>query len=134
MVRNKAWSMARATAAIDLRMIGYTYEEVAEELGYASKSGAYNAVKRTLSARQDATVDEYRMETLARLDYMQGQVWSHVHRGDKRAIETSRKIAKQRMQVLGHDGLMTPKSKAEQLVDEKPVKVSEFDNPDPIRL
>jgi hypothetical protein len=40
---------------------------------------------------------------------MQGQVWSLVHRGDKRAIETSRKIAKQRMQVLGHDGIMTPK-------------------------
>ena len=104
MARNKAWSMARATAAIELRMLNYTYEEIAEELGYASKSGAYNAVKRTLTARRDATVDEYRMETLARIDYMQGQVWSHVHRGDKRAIETSRKLTKQRLQVLGHDG------------------------------
>ena len=129
MARNKAWSMARATAAIELRMLNYTYDEIAESLGYASKSGAYNAVKRTLTARQDATVDEYRMETLARLDYMQGQVWSHVHRGDKRAIETSRKIAKQRLQVLGHDGLMAPKPQVE-----KPVKVSEFDNPNPMRL
>ena len=111
MARNKAWSLARATAAIELRMVGYSYDEIAYELGYASKSGAYNAVKRTLTARLDATVDEYRFETLARLDYMQGQVWSHVHRGDKRAIETSRKIARQRMQVLGHDGLMTPKPK-----------------------
>ena len=111
MARNKAWSIARATSAIELRMVGYTYNEIADELGYASKSGAYNAVKRTLTARLDATVDEYRFETLARLDYMQGQVWSHVHRGDKGAIETSRKIAKQRMQVLGHDGLMTPKPK-----------------------
>jgi len=68
MARNKAWAIARATAAIDLRMIGYTYEEIGEELGYASKSGAYNAVKRTLTARQDATVDKYRYETLARLD------------------------------------------------------------------
>jgi hypothetical protein len=42
---------------------------------------------------------------------MQGQVWSHVHRGDKRAIERSRKIAKQRLQVLGHDGLMKPSPK-----------------------
>ena len=104
MARNKAWSMARATTAIDLRMIGYTYDEIAEELGYASKSGAYNAVKRTLTARRDDRVDHFRMETLARIDYMQGQVWSHVHRGDKRAIETSRKLTKQRLQVLGHDG------------------------------
>jgi predicted transcriptional regulator len=113
MARNKAWSMARATAAIELRLVGYTYDEVAEELGYASKSGAYNAVNRTLTARQDAAVDEYRMETLARLDYMQGQVWSHVHRGDKRAIETSRKIAKQRLQVLRQEGsdFLIPKPK-----------------------
>jgi len=65
---------------------------------------------------------------------MQGQVWSQVHRGDKRAIETSRKIAKQRLQVLGHDGLMTPKRKIETPVVEKPIKVSEFDNPEPFHL
>ena len=113
MARNKAWAIARATSAIELRMVGYSYDEIAQELGYASKSGAYNAVKRTLTARRDETVDQFRIDTLARLDYMQGQVWSLVHRGDKRAIETSRKIAKQRMQVLGHDGIMTPKPKVD---------------------
>lgn len=132
MRRNNAWTIARATAAIEYRMLGYTYDQIAEELGYASKSGAYNAVKRTLTRRLDDTINQYRIDTLARLDYMQVQLWSKVHQGDKNAIEINRKIVKQRMQVLGHDGLMEPK--VEKPVVEKALKVSEFDNPEPFHL
>jgi len=129
--RDKAWALARATAAIEYRMLGYTYDEIARELGYASKSGAYNAVKRTLIAKQDATVREFQIESLARLDYMQAQLWPKVHQGEKQAIDINRKIVKQRMQILGHEGkeLIAAKPKVP-----KPVKVSEFDNPDPLHL
>ena len=108
MRRDIAWTIARATAAIEYRMLGYTYDQIAEELGYASKSGAYNAVKRALTRRLDNAVDQYRFDTLARLDYMQTQLWSKVHQGDEQAIEINRKIVKQRVQLLGHDGLLEP--------------------------
>jgi len=110
MKSDKAWSTRRATAALELRMCGYTYNQIAFELGYASKSGAYNAVNRLLTSRRDQTIDKFRIETLAHLDYLQAQIWAKVHQGDRVAIEISRKIAKQRIQVLGHDGLIKPKA------------------------
>jgi hypothetical protein len=42
--RNKALAAARRVRAVELKAAGYTYSQVANELGYTSRGTAYNIV------------------------------------------------------------------------------------------
>ena len=47
--RNKALAAARRTRAVELRCEGWTYEAIAEELGYASRATVYAIVHKALA-------------------------------------------------------------------------------------
>jgi hypothetical protein len=58
----------RALRAIDLRGKGYTFEAIAIELCYASGSGAFHAIERTLSRQEELAVHQHRALMTRQLD------------------------------------------------------------------
>ena len=130
MARDIASTKMRTSAALELRMLGHTYDDIADVLGYASKSGAHNAIKRAVTSRLDRNIEKYRIDALARLDLMQAILWPKVQLGDAQAVKIVSKLIDQRLQVLGQ----CDQKPFASIPTSKPKKVSEFSNPHPLRL
>jgi hypothetical protein len=82
-------------------MAGAEYQEIATELGYADKSGAWRAVQRSLAARQVTAIDRFRMTRFAELETSHKAVWPAAQRGDIPAAQRCLKIADERVRLLG---------------------------------
>lgn len=91
----------RRTQAVERLAAGMTYDEVAAELGYANRSGAWKAVQTSLKAVQADTVEEYRALTIDRLEALLAQVWPAAMDGDIHAITAARRIVDAACRVLG---------------------------------
>ena len=96
-----ARSRYRAAVAVELRMAGAEYQEIAKELGYADKSGAWRAVQRSLISRQVAAIDRYRMTRYAELEAGHNAVWPAAQLGDIKAVERCLNLANERVRLLG---------------------------------
>jgi hypothetical protein len=59
---------AKHAEAVRLRSEGFSYDEIARQLGYRDKASAYNAVQRTLTREVREPADELRQIELIRLD------------------------------------------------------------------
>lgn len=73
-------AVARDAQACRLRRDGYTYEQIASELGYAGRGEAYNGVQRALLAIVQEPAEELRTLEIERLDYMYFKVLEVLHR------------------------------------------------------
>jgi len=96
----------RQQQAIGLRMAGATIKQIAEQLGYASESGAYKAIMRELEAttqQMSGSTEAVRQIELKRLDSMQFPQWQGVMAGDQQAVTTVLKIQERRASLLGLD-------------------------------
>lgn len=91
----------RRTRAVELVAAGLSYDEVAAELGYANRSGAWKAVQASLKAVQADTVDEYRALSLDRLEAMLAVVWPAAMHGDLKAVAAVRRIVDAECRLLG---------------------------------
>ena len=69
-------SRMRAIKALQLKMAGYTYESIAQQLGYCDKSGALKAVDRILDRHEDEQSDRYRAMENQRLEELQAVWWT----------------------------------------------------------
>jgi hypothetical protein len=93
----------RAAKALELRAAGYSFAEIAVELGYAGKQGAHAAVMAALREviREPAealiTLDLERMDALWRAQY------SAALGGDIAALGACLKILERRARLLGLD-------------------------------
>jgi hypothetical protein len=58
--RNRALAAARRARAIELRTGGFTYDQIAEELGYANRGTVFRIVRDALMERQDEAVGSLR--------------------------------------------------------------------------
>ena len=58
--RNKALAAARRVRAVELKTAGYTYAQVADELGYTSRGTAYNIVAKALRDQTAEAVTDLR--------------------------------------------------------------------------
>ena len=92
----------RRTEAVSLVTAGHSYDEVAELLGYANRSGAWKAVQAALRAREGEVVDEYRRVNLERLDALLTTVWADAMHGDAKALEAARRIVDSQSRLLGY--------------------------------
>jgi len=54
--------------ALQLRMAGITFDEIAERLGYAQKSGAFHAVAKALNDIPRREAQDYKLLNLERLN------------------------------------------------------------------
>jgi hypothetical protein len=98
--------VARDNRAVELRRRHLTYDQIAVEMGYASKSSAYTAVRRGLADSVVESNDEVRQQEVDRLDELA-----------RRAL---RVIMTTHYKVSGRAVVRDPQS-GEPLVDDQPV-------------
>jgi len=104
-VADRARAKHRAAAATELRLAGVDYDSIAEQLGYANRSGAWKAVQRCLSARMVRNADELRDQGLLDLALLQERSWPAAMAGDPRAVDRCLRALDQRARLLGlYDG------------------------------
>ena len=95
----------RRTKAVELAAEGRDYAEIAAELGYHDRSGAYKAVSAALRAEQAEGVDLLRQLETMRLDALQESLWDAATSGDARAVDQVVRIIMARVRLLGLDQL-----------------------------
>lgn len=100
----KVLARLREARAIELRVQGYSYPEIARELGYQTPGAAYRAVVRGLSRvyPEEEARQLLRLE-LARLDELLRVLWPKAVEGDLGAIDRVLRIIERRARLMGLD-------------------------------
>ena len=88
---------------VSLRREGFTWDQIAKEVGYASPSGASDAYYRASYRVVQEDVDQLRQLENDRLDYLLNAVWDNALAGDYKAVEACLKIMARRAKLLGLD-------------------------------
>jgi len=95
----------RAQRAHEKKLGGFSWDIVAQEIGYSSAEDARQSVKaylqRSVMRMSEQTRKESLDKELQRLDALQSACWDQALSGDLRAIETSLRIIGQRSKLLG---------------------------------
>lgn len=99
--RNRALAAARRARAIELRAQGWTYEQIADELGYANRGTVCHVVNDALKVRTDEAVDKLRSLEVQRLDALQVALWHKAMAGDVIAAQAAIRIIASRCRLLG---------------------------------
>jgi len=99
--RNRALAGRRRVRALQLVSEGLTYQQVADELGYANKGTVHHLVQQELGAQVVESVAELRQTEVARLDALQVIVWDLAMSGDLQAAKVAAGIIMARCRVLG---------------------------------
>lgn len=107
-------SLMKATQALQLRLAGATYDQIAEQLDYLHKGRAHDAVQKALIATVQEPADAYRKMELARLDRLLLSIWTQATTsgpGQLAAIDRALRIMAQRLYYVA--GLKVPETVAE---------------------
>jgi len=104
-------TLEKEARVLSLRRLGVTFDHIAQQLGYASGSGAYNAYRRACLKIIYEEVEETRKMEMDRLDNAQMRIMQAVNQGDIPAINTLLRIMDRRAKLLGLD--MPVKSQVE---------------------
>ena len=91
----------RRKEALELRALGYSYQAIADELGYANRGSAYKAVNQELKNIPREAAEHARELELGRLDEMQAAAMNGALAGDLFAIDRVVKIIESRSKLLG---------------------------------
>jgi hypothetical protein len=102
--RNKALATARRTRAVELRTEGWTYDAIADELGYASRATVYAIVRKALAAQEAGEAENLRDLETERLDRLQESLWGRAMAGDVAAVTQVRRIIEARVRLHGLSG------------------------------
>lgn len=94
-------SRYRALMALELAAKGMTYDEIATELGYADRSGAWRAVQSILARREAEVVEEYRYFAISDLNAVHAKVWPKAMAGNVRAAESVLRAVEGRIRLYG---------------------------------
>lgn len=84
--RRKHAAAQRQRQALDMRLAGHSYDDIARACGYASKSGAHKAVSTALAAIPRPSAEEYAAEMRARVLAAHKEAWQTAQRGDTTAL------------------------------------------------
>jgi hypothetical protein len=90
--------------AAELRRAGWTWDAIAEEVGYSSRGPACNAVKALLQEHQSLAYDEialYRQESLDRLTDLLKVAMGKALDGDEKMMREARLIISQVSDLTG---------------------------------
>jgi hypothetical protein len=94
-------SQAKATKALQLRALRYSYDQIAREVGYASKGAAHTAVKNALKSIPAEAAGELREIELQTLDTAQRGLGRMIVNGHLGAVDRLIKIMDHRAKLLG---------------------------------
>lgn len=88
---------------LELRLMGVTFDVIAQQVGYASPGSAHNAYKRALLRTLREPAEELRELEVARLDRLLSGIWTKALRGEVSAVQAALKIMERRSKLLGLD-------------------------------
>ena len=91
----RAFTADRRRKAIQLRLAGAQYEQIAEQLGYSDRAAAYTDIKRSLEQNlKEGTADGETLRELNRLrmERLLVVAWNQAMTGDNKAMETARRL------------------------------------------
>lgn len=83
-----------------MALTGYTYQAIADQLGYASRGTVHRIVTKALKEQQVESVDELRQLELDRLDMLQYAYWDRALDGDHQAALLVLRVMDQRLRLL----------------------------------
>jgi len=86
---------------VELAVKGHTFDEIADIVGYRSRSGAWRAVRRALTRRTAQAADQYLSKALVELDAVQQRVWPAAMAGNVGAQRVAVRAIEQRCTLLG---------------------------------
>jgi len=84
--RDRALASARKCRAIQLKLQGLTYQQIADELGYTSRGTVYKIIKAAQATQLTDAVEEHLDIEVSRLNALQAAVWPAAMSGDLRAL------------------------------------------------
>jgi hypothetical protein len=114
--RNRALAAARQARAVQLATEGRTYQQIADELGYANRGTVHHIVQDALARDRREAVENHQQLELARLDALQAALWDRAMAGDVEAAREVRAVIMARCRLLGLDdrakrpGAWTPRT------------------------
>lgn len=98
-------SMERQRMAMNLRMMGASYQGIADQLGYADASGAYRAVQAGSKAALIDTAMDLRNMTLLQLQQLFLVHWPKAIKGDQQALVNVLQIQDRIRTLMALDGM-----------------------------
>ena len=99
--RNSALAAYRRTKDIEMATAGCTYQQIADQLGYANRGTVHRIVREALQAQQAESVELLREVEVRRLDALQVGLWEAAMSEDVDAVHACLKIIQARIKVLG---------------------------------
>lgn len=108
--------------AARLKADGRTYQEIADELGFATRGAACRAVQRALDAAVVPAARLLRMREFARLELLWEALEPGVEAGDVKSITEARKVSESLRRLFDLDGPaedQAPTTDAEQTAIDK---------------
>ena len=103
-------AIVRSNRALELRMAGATWQQVADQMGYKQKSSAQQAVRRAIERETERVADvreSYRTMQLLRIERSIRAIWPQVLQGDLFAIDRELKLMERQAKLLGLDAPTT---------------------------
>ena len=101
MYNDQAKARYRGALAVELRMQGYTYDELAEILGYTHRSAARKAVMRTIKERANVAVDAFRVHRYLEIEDVHRRSLPAALKGDPRALARCLRASDERTELFG---------------------------------
>ena len=101
--RNTAIAQAHRAQALQLRMGGASYSEIAAQMGSSSAATAFKQVRAALREMLQEPADAVREMELARYDRLMAAHWPAALRGDIQASAMVLRIMERRAALLGLD-------------------------------
>ena len=89
--------------AVQLALAGASYDAIAQQCGYESRSGAWKAVHRLLARVEAEDAEAIRTVEGARLDRLQTAHWPAAVRGDVKASSFVLRVMERRARLFGLD-------------------------------
>jgi len=103
MATSRAVAAVKRAKVVEAVADGATYEQAAQQAGYATRSGAYKAFWKAVDGHTADAVDQHRTLVVQRLDALQVGLWDKAVSGDVKAVNAVLRIIEQRSRLLGLD-------------------------------
>lgn len=98
---SRATAAEKRKQALDLRRAGWSFDEIAAEVGYANKGSAHRAVKQGIADITRESASELLELELSRLDDLFSGLYESARNGDNFSVDRALKIMDQRARLLG---------------------------------
>jgi hypothetical protein len=101
--KNRPLACLRREKAMRMIAEGKTYQQVADELGYANRGTVWRLVQKAMREHLQPVAEQSRREIADRLDEMQSAIWDRAMSGEIAALRECRNIIMARIKLFGLD-------------------------------